>query len=203
MDSRNNDEYIIEGRRIIDFTYFFNNLKSILEHGKRFGCSFSNLKLITELRVGLVSKLTFQCNMCNEFFKINTSDHENADLMDINISAVTGIVSIGCGYTGLNEFLTYVDIPNMDQITFKKHHDRVCDAFETTASQEMDKAAKREKELAVEAGDVGPDGVPEITVICDGSLAKRSYKTKYNSLSGMAAIVGMAAIGRKKFYLLV
>lgn len=34
------------------------------------------------------------------------------------------------------------------------------------------------------------NGTPLITVICDGSWPKRSYRNNYNSLSGAAIIVG-------------
>ncbi|XP_039300848.1 uncharacterized protein LOC120356095, partial [Nilaparvata lugens] len=54
----------------------------------------------------------------------------------------------------------------------------------------MRKAAEEEIRLAKERGDVNNEGVPLLTVVADGSWAKRSYRRNYNSLSGMAAIVG-------------
>jgi len=42
-----------------------------------------------------------------------------------------------------------------------------------------------EKKLAIEDGNLNSDGVPMITVVADGSWCKRSYKTKYDSLSGV------------------
>ncbi|XP_039299422.1 uncharacterized protein LOC120355163 [Nilaparvata lugens] len=54
----------------------------------------------------------------------------------------------------------------------------------------MEEAAKEEIRIAVEEGSVTPDGTPILTVIADGGWAKRSYRSNYNSLSGVAAIVG-------------
>lgn len=45
-------------------------------------------------------------------------------------------------------------------------------------------ASIEEKRLAIESGDIDSDGVPLLTVICDGSWGKRSYRTMYNSSSG-------------------
>lgn len=58
------------------------------------------------------------------------------------------------------------------------------DAWEATALKEMEIAASEEKKLAIQRGDVDSEGIPLITVIVDGSWAKRSYRTNYASLSG-------------------
>ncbi|CAH1383636.1 unnamed protein product, partial [Tenebrio molitor] len=39
-------------------------------------------------------------------------------------------------------------------------------------------------------GDEDENGVPLLTVVADGSWAKRSYKCNYSPLSGMASIIG-------------
>jgi len=38
--------------------------------------------------------------------------------------------------------------------------------------------------LALEAGDIDSDGIPMCPVVADGQWGKRSYKTKYDALSG-------------------
>lgn len=48
----------------------------------------------------------------------------------------------------------------------------------------MVQAGREEARLAIEANDVDDEGYPLVTVVADGAWAKRSYKTKYNSLSG-------------------
>jgi hypothetical protein len=45
-------------------------------------------------------------------------------------------------------------------------------------------AGLQEKQLALDRGDVETDGIPMCPVVADGQWGKRSYKTKYDSLSG-------------------
>lgn len=54
----------------------------------------------------------------------------------------------------------------------------------------MEVAGRKEKELAVENGQLCSDGTPWITVYVDGSWSKRSYGTNFNALSGMVGIIG-------------
>lgn len=51
--------------------------------------------------------------------------------------------------------------------------------------QEMIFAGEEEKRLALDSGSVDIDGTPMCTVIADGQWSKRSYKSKYNALSGV------------------
>lgn len=53
-----------------------------------------------------------------------------------------------------------------------------------TAWSEMQKAGDEERQMALENGEVDVDGIPMCTVIADGQWSKRSYKSKYNALSG-------------------
>jgi hypothetical protein len=48
----------------------------------------------------------------------------------------------------------------------------------------MEQAAQEERDYAIENGRVDEDGTPLCTVVADGMWSKRSYKTKYNALSG-------------------
>ncbi|XP_053403226.1 uncharacterized protein LOC128558323 [Mercenaria mercenaria] len=53
----------------------------------------------------------------------------------------------------------------------------------------MSRSGAEEKRLAIERGDFS-DGVPAITVICDGGWSKRSHKPTYNALGGVGVIFG-------------
>lgn len=77
----------------------------------------------------------------------------------------------------------------MTQKTYTMVHNHVCDVIEEAAVEKMAEAANEEKELAIAASDIGRDGIPEITVVCDGIWAKRSYRSNYSSASGAAAII--------------
>lgn len=41
-----------------------------------------------------------------------------------------------------------------------------------------------ERQFALESGNIDVDGTPICTVVADGQWSKRSYKTKYDALSG-------------------
>ncbi|XP_039287389.1 uncharacterized protein LOC120352037, partial [Nilaparvata lugens] len=110
--------------------------------------------------------------------------------MDVNTSAVSGTISTGGGHAQLEEVMSSLDIPCMTYHTFRKYHDRVAEAWKETAAKSMEMAAEEEKREAIKRGDVDSHGVPLLTVVADGCWAKRSFRTNYNSLSGVAAIVG-------------
>ncbi|GFS62399.1 hypothetical protein TNIN_434331, partial [Trichonephila inaurata madagascariensis] len=46
----------------------------------------------------------------------------------------------------------------------------------------MYRADMEEKQLAVQAGEVGPDGFPMLRAVVEGCWAKRSYRNNYSSL---------------------
>lgn len=64
------------------------------------------------------------------------------------------------------------------------HLSTVSNSVQDTAIDEMIKAGKEEREIAIKNGNVDENGIPMCTVIADGQWSKRSYKTKYNSFSG-------------------
>ncbi|GFU13760.1 uncharacterized protein NPIL_38891 [Nephila pilipes] len=121
--------------------------------------------------------------------------------MPVNTAAVSGIMKIGGGFANLEEFLSTLDIPPLSSNTYQKEHDNIATAWEKVAENEMYCAAMEEKHLAVQAGEVGGDGIPMLTVVVDGCWAKRSYRTNYSSLSGAAAIVGFRT--KKVLYMAV
>jgi len=53
----------------------------------------------------------------------------------------------------------------------------------------MEKAGQEEKRLAIESDCVGSDGIPMIIVVENGQWSKRSYRTKYDALSGVESII--------------
>jgi hypothetical protein len=111
----------IEGNRLVNVLHFFNQLKRICSHGECFGCNFSNLTLEKEVRTGLSPRFVIKCGMCNNnnLFHLDSQKNSSIDT-DINASAVRGIISIGCGFYNLEEFLASVNVPCMAQGTFQK-----------------------------------------------------------------------------------
>lgn len=60
----------------------------------------------------------------------------------------------------------------------------VSDTVHETAWDEMKKAGDEERRIAIESNNLDEDGIPMCAVIADGQWSKRSYKTKYDALSG-------------------
>lgn len=79
-------------------------------------------------------------------------------------------------------------MPTLSSSGFLRVQTKVADVIHATAWDEMKKAGKEEKRLALESGNVGTDGIPLVTVVADGQWSKRSYKTKYDALSGVVSI---------------
>ncbi|CAK1589570.1 unnamed protein product [Parnassius mnemosyne] len=123
--------------------------------------------------------------MCKEKYILNVSGD-----LDINTAAVAGAVSVGIGYSQLEELLSAIDLPMMTEPLYQKQHEFVSNAWEKALDQSMQEAAEEEKKIALEKGRVTTDGIPIIDVIVDGCWSKRSYKKNYSALSGAAAIIG-------------
>lgn len=178
----------IKGNRITDLSYFLSKLSGASNHSSLFDCKLDNLKVIKEVHNGLESILTFQCNMCSYKTDICTVDPESP--LDINTRAVNGIISIGCGYSHLQDMCNNLDMPCISLRKFNNTQQNIYNHLEKASLIEMQNAAREEIEIAKAENKLGPDGVPEIMVVCDGTWAKRSYRKKYSSKSGAAVIIG-------------
>lgn len=77
----------------------------------------------------------------------------------------------------------------MANTTFTRQHAELSASIHNSAWEEIQKAGEEERKFALESGDVDDDGVPFCTVIADGQWSKRSYKTKYDALSGVVTIL--------------
>lgn len=72
----------------------------------------------------------------------------------------------------------------MVDATYQKLLSNMGDLVHDTAWDEIKRAGDEERKIALEEGNTDEDGIPMCTVIADGQWSKRSYKTKYNALSG-------------------
>ncbi|KAL4101219.1 hypothetical protein QTP88_021239 [Uroleucon formosanum] len=78
----------------------------------------------------------------------------------------------------------------MSNPTYQKLHEEVGKQIEVISWESTEGAAKEEAQLAYDNGDISKDGIPMISVVADGAWSKRSYRSNYNALSGVAWIVG-------------
>lgn len=97
---------------------------------------------------------------------------------------MNGTIATGIGFTQLAELRASMDIPCMTASTYMKYNGILSTDIKASAWDEMRLASVEEKRLVLELGDVDKDGIPMCPVIADGQWSKRSYKTKYDALSG-------------------
>ncbi|KAK4880215.1 hypothetical protein RN001_008361 [Aquatica leii] len=186
-------EKVLTGRRVVDIQYFLSALKSLQHMG--FGCSFLKAEVISEKIEGFESVLTFKCNMCGKVDVIRTGD-TNSSFGSANRASVVGGLSIGIGYPQLAQLFAAMDIPQMSNGTYLKHHNGISKWVTNLNQHLMSVASKEETELADEKNE---DGIPIIAVIADGAWGKRSYRRNYSALSGVASIIG--AKSKKNLYM--
>lgn len=194
VEQNASEEFNISGRRIINFTHWFESLKTLSLHGQQFGCIFSNLEVINEKSEGLNSKITFKCKNCNAIEFVNTCGSDNGDEiseMSVNYSAVLATISTGNGFTQLKKFLANLNIPPMSQYVYNKNHMILSKDIKETAKKTMEDAAEIERIKATELKQIdSTSDNPMITVVADACWSKRSYRTNYSALSGAATVVG-------------
>ncbi|KAJ8889414.1 hypothetical protein PR048_008913 [Dryococelus australis] len=116
---------------------------------------------------------------------LGTEDAEKkVEVLNVNSAAVSGMMSTGGGYSQLEELCGALNMPCISKETWKVNNNRISDEIHKSAWELIAKAAPEEVRLAMQAGDVDKEGRPMISIVTDGAWSKRSYKTKYNSLSG-------------------
>ncbi|XP_031350061.1 uncharacterized protein LOC116175858 [Photinus pyralis] len=147
------------------------------------------MEVLSEKIEGFQSKISFKCNVCNIVQIVNTENPNKKDF-PTNCAVVAGAISIGVGYSQINEFVSCLNIPNMSNATYLRYHSNLSKNIHDENIKLMNTAAQEERRLAVESGHVSEQGVPIIPVIVDGAWSKRSYRTNYNALSGVACIIG-------------
>ncbi|KAF0706743.1 Uncharacterized protein FWK35_00032907, partial [Aphis craccivora] len=182
-------EYENFGRRIVDMNYVFYQIKNS-NHKGTFGCSFLNMTFISEKKHGLRSTFKFKCDVCNIIMFIESEKSKPETYLPINEAAVSGSISAGIGFTQLSELCAAMDIPCMTSCTFVLVQGFINNKIRYIAEAQMKIAGDEERRLAIEAGTVDVDGIPMCTVVADEQWSERSYKTKYDALSGVATIIG-------------
>lgn len=174
----------VQGRRLVDINHIFETIQNNKHEG--FGCTFTDLNLIKEIRTGFFSQFFFKCKLCNKI-EIISSEPKKSSSMSVNTAIVSSVVSNGQGYGQLEQFSAILNMPCMANRTYQKEHEQISSNIEVTMWQALESAAKEEASLAVLRGDINENGIPLITVVADGAWSKRSYKTNYNALSGVVS----------------
>lgn len=164
--------------------FLFDFIKNIHHHP--FDCTFKNLIFIKEIRNGFFSEFVFKWNFCN---KQEVITNEDRDSNTLNSAIVVGIVNTVQGYTQLDTFSAFLNMPNMSNPLYQKIHNDLIQHTVNAALEAMEIAGKEEARIAIEENNVNEDGIPLITIVADGTWSKRFYKSNYNALSGAVCIV--------------
>ena len=142
---------------------------------------------------GLASVIQSQCLGCWKLFSFQTSPQMNnengTNHFEINVRAVWGECASGGGVWKLNERMCTMGMPGLSQKTFGTLEDTIGQWWQNALANEMLEAGQEERRLAIERSDYH-QGIPAISVICDGGWSKRSHKHTYNAPAGVAIIVG-------------
>lgn len=187
--TESSSEPVVTGRRIIDIDFFFQQIRDISDHEPLGTCDFRYMKLTSEVQKGAVSVFTFKCSMCHIIKKISTSQEATtpSSEADVTKSLVFGAITIGAGWSQLQQQMGILNIPSLSQRRYQKCQEEVSLALLDTSTECMITAGQEEGKLARELGEVDKDGYPLISVIADGAWSKRSYKTDYSALSGVVS----------------
>ena len=170
----NLDELKIDGRRIVDLNFVLEQLREqFSNHNSPDECPFSAPKLLKYVDRGLRTQLFFKCNDCGSVSSVWT-DHDHADVMGINESAVLGTISSGTRYNTLEESLATMAIPSMSHVTYRKYRDKLYDKFVASSERDMQTAAAAKRQIAISKGHIIAS-ISYIKVIADGYWPERSY----------------------------
>ncbi|KAF4524632.1 hypothetical protein B566_EDAN014264 [Ephemera danica] len=178
----------ITGRRLFEPIFFITALLSLKTHTSY--CGLENIEFDAEQRLGFHSNFRFRCKMCNRNDLYVSTEEKKDSKLTVNTAIVSGALTSGGSHATINDIAMSLNMPSMSKNCFYDHQERVNDAWDEVSRHLMQYAVKEEIRHAKEIGNVTADGTPRITVVCDGAWARRSYRTNYTSLSGVAAIVG-------------
>ncbi|KAL4083865.1 hypothetical protein QTP88_029181 [Uroleucon formosanum] len=165
------EKCVVSGRRIVNIQHIFNTIAKIKHHP--FYCT----------------EFHFICEICYKKEVVRTEPFTD-ELAPINLAIVASTVHNGQGYSNIEQFSASLNMPCMSNPTYQKLHEEVGEKMKCIAWDATEEAAKEEAKITLENGDVSKDGIPMISVVVDGAWSKRSYRSNYNALSGVACIVG-------------
>ena len=80
-------------------------------------------------------------------------------------------------------------IPSFSEGQYSKIESEIGKWWHKVLEDEMVKAGEEERALAIANNDYH-DGIPAITVVCDGGWSKRSHKHTFNAMAGVGVIFG-------------
>ncbi|KAJ8884690.1 hypothetical protein PR048_016548 [Dryococelus australis] len=176
---------ILEGTRMVYSQHSLENIKLICRQ-EPFVCTLIDMDVISERRLAFSSLFTYKCKFRNIIRTLRTEDAEKkVEVLNVNSAAVSGMMSIGGGYSQLEELCGTRNMPCFSKETWKVNQDRIYN--HGNLWELMAEASQEEVRRAIQAGSVDKKGRPRKSFVTDGAWPKKSYKTKYKSLSGVVS----------------
>ncbi|KAF2889230.1 hypothetical protein ILUMI_10915 [Ignelater luminosus] len=107
---------VLDGNRIVDISYFIEEVKKIGIHDST--CTMGKMKFIKEHRRRVTSKLLFGCDTCKTLH-VQTQPENTVETS--NEALVWGSLSIGIGFSQLQELLSVLNTPTMAKKTYNRY----------------------------------------------------------------------------------
>ena len=141
-------------------------------------------------RAGLMSCLSIHCSDCNESSPLETSVKitKRGKSFDVNRRAVYHSMETGTGYEGLDSLCAIMNMPCLSRGAYYKQVERILEAQEDEARQEVKNAGQRLRKLIADENEESEsDAVLDAAVSFDGTWAKRGF----TSLTGVVFAISV------------
>lgn len=187
----NSEWYIVEGRRIVDWTYVS---KCLLQAQRLHSRECPGLLCMSDEKYrSMVSVMLFKCDSCVATYKVRTE--EPTDLPQLRRSMVWATLCSGGTFNSTKELLTLCNIPFMPFQTFITDEMNMDAILEESLEKSLDEAVQNEKRATCrtenpEISTTDEQAPVKLSVALDGSWSTRSYGKRFSSASGCGVIVG-------------
>ncbi|KAK4883378.1 hypothetical protein RN001_006697, partial [Aquatica leii] len=142
----------------------------------------------------VISKFTFKCDLCKVAYKVTSDEYDGK--LNKNGAAVLGAISIGCGFSQLNEFVSTVNITEVLYKRYKAIEENLQEVIEEESWECMFEAGKEEAELARQNNEFDENNIP---------MDNRPFKVQVNKIPLLALLdsgANQSVIGKEGLFLL-
>lgn len=119
--SVDDEEVVLKGRRIVDMNHVLKQLEIVAMHPKH--CTMGKYKLKRESISGLFCNWVYYCDNCEKDFIVTSDPLNQKD--EINDALSWGAMSVGIGYSQVEELFSVLDLPIMSQRKYTAHEAEV------------------------------------------------------------------------------
>ena len=156
-----------------------------------------------ESRHGLASVFSIPCFLCGHLNKIESSEKHRSGkrgpmTFDINTRAALGCLHAGIGESHMNNFLSTMNIPTLNSLTFKTREREVGGAVENIVKNSCQEFINKLKADTLNNG-IKYDEDNLLPVSCSFDMGWQKRGKGHNSLTGQAATMSLTS-GKILYY---